>query len=155
MHDDCMNVVSEHVNYLMQSGINVEDQHASPPSFYWLPKVHVYSRFIVTSNKCTTKQLSLFDIITHFKQYREGIYRDTGVNCFWIIEKSKVVLDRLRTINDTSTAKSSDSYDFASLYINIPHAALKNELMQEACKVRGAKYLIYMAGHIDHQDHQQ
>ena len=154
IHDNCVDVVSEHVNYLMQSGIDVEDQHACLPSFYWLPKLHKTpygNRFIAASNKCTTKQLSSLlascfkTIITHFKQYCQGIYKNTGVNCFWIIENSKEVLDRLRTINETSIAKSFDSYDFATLYTNIPHVALKKnigELVQEAYRVRGAKYLL-------------
>ena len=52
-----------------------------------------------------TKQLSALltscfkTIITHFKQYCNGIYKHTGVNCFWIINNSKEVLDRLQNIN--------------------------------------------------------
>ena len=37
------------------------------------------------------------------------------------------------------------SYDFATLYTNIPHNALKNNirsLVREAFKIRGAKYII-------------
>ena len=84
-------------------------------------------------------------VMMHFKQYCQGIYRHTGVNCFWVIDNSKEVLDRLHNINKTSSAKSFDSYDFATLYTNIPHDALKNnvrKLVREAYKVRGAKYLI-------------
>ena len=57
-------------------------------------------------------------------------------------------MDRLHNINKTSSAKSFDtysSYDFATLYTNIPHDALKNnmrKLVHETYKVRGAKYLI-------------
>ena len=44
-------------------------------------------------------------------------------------------------------AKCFDSYDFATLYTNIPHDGLKNNtcirnLVREAYKVRGPKYLI-------------
>ena len=38
-----------------------------------------------------------------------------------------------------------DSYDFATLYTNIPHDGLKSNirnLVREAYKVRGAKYLV-------------
>ena len=55
------------------------------------------------------------------------------------------VLDRLHNINKTSRAKSFNSYDFATLYTNIPHNALKSNiwnLVRESFKVRGAKYLI-------------
>ena len=52
------------------------------------------------------------------------------------------VLDRLRNINRTSGAKS---FDFSTLYTNIPHEALKiniRNLIREAFKVRGSKYII-------------
>ena len=57
------------------------------------------SRFIAASNKCTTKQLSSLltscfkTIHTHYKQY--GIYNHSGINCFWIINNSTQVLDKL------------------------------------------------------------
>ena len=154
VHVDCMDVVCRHVEYMMRNRIALHMQQEKLPSFYWLPKLHKTpygSRFIAASNKCTTKQLSTIltscfkTIMMHFKQYCQGIYRHTGVNCFWVIDNSKEVLDRLHNINKTSSAKSFDSYDFATLYTNIPHDALKNnmrKLVREAYKVRGAKYLI-------------
>ena len=90
---------------------------------------------------------------THYKQYCAGIYNHSGINCFWIINNSIEVLDRLHKINKTSRAKQFDSYDFATLYTNIPHNALKNNirsLVREAFKIRGAKYIIvdrYGSGH--------
>ena len=50
-----------------------------------------------------------------------------------------------RLHNNVSQAKCFDSYDFATLYTNIPHEGLKmniRNLVREAFKVRGAKYLI-------------
>ena len=112
----------------------------------------VWQKYWNTENTfaCTTKQLSALltscfkTIITHFKQYCNGIYKHTGVNCFWIIDNSKEVLDRLQNINKNSRATSFDSYDFATLYTNIPHDELKNNirvLVREAFKVRGAMYI--------------
>ena len=63
----------------------------------------------------------------------------------WIVNNSTEVLDRLHQINKTSRARLFDSYDFATLYTNIPHNALKNNirsLVREAFKIRGAKYII-------------
>ena len=48
------------------------------------------------------------------------------------------MLDRLQNINKNSRATSFDSYDFATLYTNIPHDELKNNirvLVREAFKV--------------------
>ena len=154
VHSDCSNVVSRHLKYMVQNNIFVQEQQEHLPSFYWLPKLHKNpygARFIAASNKCTTKQLSSLltscckTILIHYKQYCSGIYKNTGVNCFWIIDNSMEVLDRLRNINRTSRAKSFDSFDFSTLYANIPHEALKTNirnLITEAFKVRGSKYLI-------------
>ena len=151
VHVDCMDVVCRHNEYMMTNRIALHMQQEKLPSFYWLPKLHktLYgSRFIAASNKCTTKQLSTIltscfkTIMMHFKQYCQGIYRHTGVNCFWVIDNSKEVFDGLHNINKTSSAKS---FDFATLYTNIPHDTLINnmrKLVREAYKVRGAKYLI-------------
>ena len=84
-------------------------------------------------------------ILTHYKQYCDGIYNHSGINCFWIVNNSTEVLDRLHQINKTSRARRFDSYNFATLYTNIPHNALKNNirsLVREAFKIRGAKYII-------------
>ena len=91
-------------------------------------------------NKCTTNKLSslltscLKTILIHYKEYCEGIYRHTGVNCYGIIRNN---------IN-VSHAKCFDSYDFATLYTNIPHEGLKmniRNLMSEAFKIRGLSIL--------------
>ena len=154
VHSDCSSVVSRHLKYMVQNDIFVQEQQEHLPSFYWLPKLHKNpygARFIAASNKCTTKQLSSLltscfkTILIHYKQYCSGIYKNTGVNCFWIIDNSMEVLDRLRNINRTSRAKSFYSFDFSTLYTNILHEALKTNirnLIREAFKVRGSKYLI-------------
>ena len=153
-NDDSASLVSRHLEYMMNNEIVVHSEQERLPSFYWLPKLHKTpygTRFIAASNKCTTKQLSSIltscfkTIIKHFKEYCEGIYRFTGVNCFWIIENSLEVLDKLQSINTTSRARSFESFDFATLYTNIPHNALKEKvklLVNEAYRVRGAMYLI-------------
>ena len=61
VHNDCVNIISRHLDYMGKNGIEVQEQHEQLPSFYLLPKLHkkTYgSRFIAASNKCTTKQLS-------------------------------------------------------------------------------------------------
>ena len=130
---DCVSLVAEHLEYMMRNQIDVPSEHEKLPSFYWLPKLHKTpygARFIAASNKCTTKQLSSLltscfkTILVHYKEYCEGIYRLTGVNCYWIIDNSKDVLDNLQRINETSQAKSFESFDFATLYTTIPHDAL-------------------------------
>ena len=83
-------------------------------------------------------------ILTHYKQYCDGIYNHSGINCFWIINNSTDVRDRLHQINKTIKARQFDSYDFATLYTNIPHALKNNitNLDRKAFNIKGAKYLI-------------
>ena len=124
-----MNVISRHLDYMIKNGIDVPEEHEQVSSFYWLPKLppkNYGSRFIVASNKCTTKQLSSLltscfkTILTHYKQYCDGISKHSGINCFWFVNNSTEVLDMLHQMNKTSRARRFDSYDFATLYTNIP-----------------------------------
>ena len=133
----------EHLQYMTNVNIDVEPEHEDLPSFYWLPKLHKNpygKRFIAASNKCTTKSLSklltacLATIICHFREYCNGIYNRTGVNCFWIVDNSQQVLNRLRKTNYFSPAKHFDSFDFSTLYTSIPHDSLKMHLLPSLWK---------------------
>ena len=58
-----------------------------------------------SSNKCTTEKLSSLltpcckTTLIHYKVFCEGIYRHTGVKCYWIVDNSNKVLKRLHNIN--------------------------------------------------------
>ena len=93
---DCAQVVNEHLRFSTNNAVIVEPELHQLPSFYWLPKLHKQpygTRFIAASNKCSTKPLSkllttcLRKITCHFKQYCNGKYSRTGVNCFWIMSR--------------------------------------------------------------------
>ena len=129
---ESQSIVDEHIKYFNNHHINVPSQCKCLPQFYWLPKLHKQpygTRFIAASHKCTTKPLSklltscLKLITTHYKQYCNGIFCRTGVNCFWIVDNSQQVLSALSKINYFSVAKHFDSYDFSTLYtsINMQH----------------------------------
>ena len=98
-----------------------------------------------------TKSLSkllttcLAKITCHFREYCNGIYNRTGVNCFWIVDNSQQVLNRISKTNYFSPAKHFDSFDFSTLYTSIPHDSLKitlTSLVKEAYRVRGNKFLV-------------
>ena len=135
------------MQYMNTNNIKIPEIMIQLPTFYWLPKMHktpVGSRFIAASSSCTTKPLSklltscLNQIIQHFKEYNKGIIRNSAANCFWIIDNSTQVL------YDTTIATHFDSFDFSTLYTNIPHDLLLDCLdnsVKEAYRVRGATYI--------------
>ena len=152
--EDYSELVNEHLEFMAASRIVVQPDCRCLPQFYWLPKLHKKpygARFIAASHKCTTKPLSklltscLKLITNHFRQYCNGIFCRTGVNCFWIIDNSQQVLSTINKINYFSTAKHLDSYDFSTLYTSIPHDSLKQalkSLITEAYKVRDSVFLV-------------
>ena len=152
-HGDIDRLVSEHIRYMHDNNIRLTTDMVQLPELYWLPKMHkapVGSRFIAASHKCTTKPLSkllttcLKLIVQHYKEYSEGIARNTRANCFWIVNNSRQVLHTLKKINNTNIAIHFDSFDFSTLYTNIPRdllLACLESLIKEAYKVRGATYI--------------
>jgi hypothetical protein len=93
-------IISRHLVTMNKWNIAVPDDMET---VYWLPKFLYSSRFIAVSNRCTTKPLSgllticLTTILTHFTEYCNGIYRNTGVNGFLI------------HYNQTNAARSLDT----------------------------------------------
>ena len=150
---DVDGIVREHLAFMDRHDLRVHDEMQQLPAFYWLPKMHknpIGSRFIAASSACTTKPLSqlltvcLKAVTNHFKEYCEGIFRRTRVNCFWIIDNSIQVLKQLEKLNKARRANHFDSFDFSTLYTNIPHDLLLQNiglLVSEAYRIRGATFL--------------
>ena len=89
-------IVTRHLQFMNKYKVKIKPELLCLPSFYWLPKLHKQpynSRFIAASYRCTTKPLSklltgcLSMVLKHFRQYCNGIYCRTGVNCFWVLPK--------------------------------------------------------------------
>ena len=40
VHNNNMNIISRHLDYMVKNEIDVQEQHEQLPSFYWLPKLH-------------------------------------------------------------------------------------------------------------------
>ena len=112
----------------------------SSPAFIGYPsytRTHIGHRFIATSSACITRPLSrtlthcLKLILKHYKQYCAGIG-------FWVVNNSMEVINSLHTIH---RASSIDSFDFSTLYTNIPHNLLKThmaKLINDAFSCRNA-----------------
>ena len=118
------------------------------PNMSWLPKLHKSpygSRFTAASHRCTTKPLSrlLTKCLTTI-MHCNGIFRNTGIKCYWVIDNSQLVIELLMVTNSTFKAKSVSTFDFSTLYTTIPHDSIKdriNELIEKAFSKRDALYL--------------
>ena len=127
-------IISEHKQYLAnQFKINLENKMKKLPSMYWIPKMHkdpVSFRFIIASPCCSLKPLSK-DITKIFKLFFDKIqiYNNksrlwSGVNKFWIIQNNKNILKSINKLNKRKSAKQLSTFDFSTLYTNIPHDKL-------------------------------
>ena len=118
------------VDFSTKYNLKVNDDMLDIPLIYFIPKMHknpVSKRFIAGSKKCSIKILSKYFskclklIFNHFKNYDKTVFERTGVKHFWIIENS---LDFLENIKELKT-DFLESYDFSTLYTNLPHADIK------------------------------
>ena len=143
-------ILINHRSVLSSFGINTLDDDADLPSLYWIPKLHkdpYKHRFIAGSAKCSTKPLSklLTTILTTvkdgLKKYCDVIYSHSGINQMWILKNSKELLDNFNS-NSLASVNSIKTYDFSTLYTNIPHTKLKSrlaELIRNAFRFKNGK----------------
>ena len=104
---------------------------------YWISELHktpTGARFIIAAKYCSIKPLiktisKVFKLI--FKQIENFHAKSkfySNYNLFWVIQNSRQVIDKLNKINCRNKAKSIKTYDFSTLYTNIPHDDLIDKL---------------------------
>ena len=113
--------------------IKTEESMKKLPSAYWLPKMHkspIGSRFIIASKECTTKKLSklvtaAFKLVyKSIESYHKKVEFFSGIHSFWVIQNNLPVIKSLDKINKINAAKTVSTFDFSTLYTNIPHDKL-------------------------------
>ena len=124
------------------------------PFIYWMPKMHKKpfskQRYIAASYKCSTKNLSAlltkcFRLIEkRLRMHCNYHLKEHGINPMWIINNSSEVHSILAPLNRNSDTKNLRTYDFSTLYTNIPHKLLKKEMqwvIHEAFRLSKSKYI--------------
>ena len=115
-------------------GIELSDDDKKLPYLYWTPKLHnspVKHRFIASSSKCTTKELSslltkiLTVIKTGLEKYCSIKTSHTGVNNMCIRKNSTNVLSSLGH-SGVHRSTSIQTLNFSTLYTSILHDLLKS-----------------------------
>ena len=127
-------LINTKINEMKQQfSISTPENMKVLPTPYWIPKMHkspIGARFIIASKQCTIKRLSK-NITAAFKLLYKSVEKYhhkskfySGVNSFWVIQNSKPVIDNLNKLSNRKRAKSVSTYDFSTLYTNIPHDKL-------------------------------
>ena len=102
------------------------DNNRYIPLLYWTSKQHKCPykfRFIAGASKCYNKQLAiemslaLKCIKRHFKNYCKVIETRTGIWYYWSVDNSYELINKN---SDTTTARSIKTFDFSTLYTNLP-----------------------------------
>ena len=106
---------------------------------YWLSKMHktpIGARFIVDSNYCSMKPLSL-TTSKHFKMIPntiEGFHTQSFFHSdcekFWVAQNSFPITTKLNKINIKKKAKSFSAFELSILSTTIPHKLLLKVLSE-------------------------
>ena len=116
----------EHADNNIKYKHKLEPENQHIPLLYWTSKQHKNPfkfRFISGAshsyNKSISKDVSaaLKHIKNHFKNYCAKIKHRQGFNCFWSIDNSNEFITKLSTIDKADSIKT---YDFSTLYTNLP-----------------------------------
>ena len=104
----------------------LETENENIPLLYWTSKQHKTPfkfRFISGASHCYNKTISkevsaaLKHIKNHFKNYCAKIKHRHGFSCFWSIDNSNEFILKLSAIDKADSIKT---YDFSTLYTNLP-----------------------------------
>ena len=137
MNMDVKSIKSRHKIYLKKK-LGWKEIPDYLPFIYWIPKMHKKpfskQRYIAASYRCTTKPLSA--LLTKCFKLLEKTHRracDTyhkyyGINPMWILNNSTEVQSLIAPFNRVGSIRNLRTYDFSTLYTNIPHTLLKKQM---------------------------
>lgn len=107
--------------------------------YAWVPKMHQKpskQSFIAVSACCSTKELSarITRCLKEIDQYHSfkarEVYRNCGIDSYWIINNSSSVHQMIKRRNEMKDVENIATYDFSTLYTNIPQQKLKERMKQ-------------------------
>ena len=126
-------IVEENIMYSKHLGLDVGERDKDLPTMYWIPKMHKNppsARFIIASKQCSTKAISkyvssAFKLMYHqIDNFHKKAKFLSNYNKFWILQNTEPVLNSIKRINRKKGAKSISTYDFTTLYTNLPYDKL-------------------------------
>ena len=126
-------IIDTNITLCEKLGLSIDDNQKKLPFMYWMPKMHYTpsrARFIVASGTCSTKPISqviskIFKKIFHQTQsFHKKCTFYKNYNRFWVVENSTPIIEKLDHINVKRKAREISTYDFSTLYTNLPHKDL-------------------------------
>ena len=127
-------IIKRHVKYT-KTKLKCDSIPDKLPYLYWIPKIHkkpvTKQRYIAASGFCMTKPISqmltkvLKRIDNTIKFYSKSFFFQYGINPYWIIKNSSEVFKCVAQYNTKGNCRNIRTYDFSTLYTNIPHSSLK------------------------------
>jgi hypothetical protein len=130
-------IIDDSITYSKKLGLESHDKNNALPMMYWSPKMHKNPsgfRFIIASKTCSTKPISksvssAFKLIyKQVESYHANSKFFANYNKFWVLQNSDPIISILKRINCKKKAKSIATYDFSTLYTNLPHQKLISQL---------------------------
>lgn len=133
-------IINNHTNFIRNKfNMKVQEDNKRLPRIYWLPKLHKNPskfRFIIAAPKCSIKPLAtsitlaLKLLYKQIESYNDRSSYFSGVKTFWPILNNSPVIKAIKQLNERKKAYSISTFDFATLYTNIPHGKLKTVLRE-------------------------
>jgi hypothetical protein len=141
-------------------GFDIAEEHKNLARIYWTAKMHKTPpgyRFIASSSKCVTKNIShtigfcLKTIMKTLQKKDDYNYRNKGYRRFWVVNSSDETIDMINRFQDFRKNKINNvnTYDFTTLYTMIDHTSLKavlKRVIKEGFAASGKDIKFLVAG---------
>lgn len=126
-------IVRNHEEFCENLGIDVEDKSKKLPILYMMPKFHkspVGARYIAASVSTSLKLLSkilspiLKSILEKMKYKVNYEFKFNDTSGYWVADNNFNIRKSLDRLSNMNKAHNINSFDFKTLYTNIPHRDL-------------------------------
>ncbi len=132
--EEVAKIIPRHQCVAKRYGLIVSKTDCKLPQMFSVPKLHKSPygwRFIAGARKSSTKAISirLHNILgsfkRHFMNYCKVIETRAGYNCFWSVNSSIRVKDRLSVFSTGKSLEGFISADFGKMFAQLPHKVIE------------------------------
>ena len=148
-------IILRHEDFLKSHGLKMDPDNRHLPFLYGTTKMHkdpIKFRFITSARNSSLQQLSevvglcLKTCLKTAKNYSNYSNKFHQRNDFYVIDNNSSVLEFMFENNLNSGNKSISTFDFSTLFTNIPHEQLKDNLtkfVNRVFNIKNKQYVVY------------